>query len=65
MKVFIDERACAATGFCTRIAPGVFTLPGPDGPATAAAPAADQVDLVLAAEAACPTGAISVDDADF
>jgi ferredoxin len=65
VNVLIDERACAATGFCTRIAPGVFALPDPDGPAIAVAPDPDQVDAVLAAEAACPTGAISVDGADL
>jgi ferredoxin/cytochrome P450 len=60
VKITIDARACAATGFCPRIAPGVFSLPGPDGPAVAA-PDAGQAEAVLEAEAACPTGAISVE----
>jgi ferredoxin len=61
MRITIDARACAATGFCTQIAPDVFCLPEPDGPATAVVPGADQADAVLEAEAACPTGAITVD----
>jgi ferredoxin len=61
MRITIDVRACAATGFCTQIAPDVFCLPEPGGPATAVAPGADQAGAVLEAEAACPTGAITVD----
>jgi ferredoxin len=61
VRITIDARACAATGFCTLIAPDVFRLPEPAGPATSVAPGADRADAVLEAEAACPTGAISVD----
>jgi ferredoxin len=61
VKITIDARACAATGFCTRIAPDVFWLPEPAGPAAATAPDAGRADAVHEAEAACPTGAISVE----
>lgn len=61
MRITIDARACAATGFCTLIAPDVFRLPAPTGPAATVATTPDLVDLALEAEAACPTGAISVD----
>lgn len=61
MRITIDARACAATGFCTRIAPDVFWLPDQDGPATVADPGGDRADAVREAEAACPTGAISVE----
>jgi ferredoxin len=61
VRITIDARECAATGFCTRIAPDVFRLPDPTGPAAVVAPGADRLAAVLEAEAACPTGAISVD----
>jgi ferredoxin len=61
MRITIDARECAATGFCTQIAPDVFRLPDPTGPAAVVPPGADRVGAILEAEAACPTGAISVD----
>ena len=54
----IDEDACAAHGDCVDVAPQVFTL---DDVAEVIGSGPD--DLLLAAAAACPSGAIRIVDA--
>ncbi len=59
MRVTVDEGVCAATGECERICPAVFEV---DEVARVLVVEPDPVfhGLVSEAEAACPTGAISV-----
>lgn len=63
MRVRIDPVRCGCSGFCERIAPGVFALP-PSGASEVidATPAPDQHDAVREAATMCPTGAIIVED---
>jgi len=59
--VRVDERLCARTGYCVRIAPDVFELPGA-GAARVRTSLVDDDHVDAAAEAAevCPLGAIEV-----
>lgn len=64
MEVRISE-ACAATGYCTRIAPEVFVLDEAAMRAVVrtnglATPTASLREAVVEAEAVCPLGAIEV-----
>jgi ferredoxin len=61
VRVSVDEDVCAATGECERICPEVFTVDEVSR-VLVAAPGPELHDLVLEAEAACPTSAISVVD---
>lgn len=59
MRVRVDEDLCAATGECERICPEVFRV---DDVSRVLLPEPDQRldEAVREAEAACPTGAISL-----
>jgi len=59
--VMIDRLKCQGTGFCVKIAPGLFKLEG-DGPAEVRRNPVEDADVDLAEEAeeACPTRAILV-----
>lgn len=66
VKVSIDQRKCMASGRCIDILPKVFRQ-GEDGLAelTGNAPTNNDLDMLQAAAAACPSGAISIEeDAD-
>ena len=62
LQVSIDPLECASTGYCMRVEPAVFDLPG-DGPAavTDPHPPLDLLDRLREAEALCPTHAIRVE----
>lgn len=61
MRVTVDDSVCAATGECERICTDVFEV-GEVSRVLIAQPGPELHDLVLEAEAACPTGAITVTD---
>ena len=61
MRVVVRAEACAATGYCVRVAPGVFQQRS-DGIATVRQDAQpvprDAIEAVRDAIALCPSGAI-------
>ena len=59
MRVTVDESLCAATGECERICPEVFEV-GEVSRILIPEPDSSLHDAVRAAEAYCPTGAISI-----
>lgn len=61
VRVAVDEDVCAATGECERICPEVFTVDEVSR-VLVTEPTPELHDLVLEAEAARPTGAITVTD---
>jgi ferredoxin len=63
MKVHLDPQRCGCTGYCERIAPGVFQLPD-GGPARIIQehPAQADYEAVREAEVVCPTRAISISE---
>lgn len=68
MVIEVTE-ACARTGYCVRVAPGLFTLDDDPDRATvrsdAATDCSDEVrESALDAEATCPLGAILVHETD-
>jgi ferredoxin len=56
----IDAGACIAQGDCAEIAPEIFEV----GDVTVRVAGEAEPDLLIAAAEACPTGAITVIDAD-
>lgn len=72
IKVNVDTEVCVGSGFCVRLAPGVFGLDA-DGIVEMQNASDGSVDVVVSgagtdairqAELACPSGAISVVDSD-
>jgi ferredoxin len=61
VRVTVDEGTCAATGECERICPEVFTVEEVSR-VLIPEPPPELQGLVREAEAACPTGAITVTD---
>ena len=59
VRVTVDEGLCAATGECERICPEVFEV-GDVARVSMSEPHPSLQEVVREAEAACPTGAISV-----
>jgi ferredoxin len=63
MKVIIDALRCGCSGYCERIAPGVFALPE-HGPVQLLCEHPDPAQFAAAREArsVCPTGAIRIEE---
>ena len=63
MKIVLDEAKCSSLGMCESVAPDFFEV-GDDGELHLldVAPPADQRELIEEAVAACPTGALSIED---
>ncbi|WP_036490605.1 ferredoxin [Nocardioides sp. CF8] len=63
MKIVLDETKCSSLGMCESVAPDFFEV-GDDGELNLldVNPPADQRELIEEAVAACPTGALSIED---
>lgn len=63
MKITVDEQTCSSLGMCEAVAPDFFEV-GDDGVLVIrdAEPAACHRALVEEAVAACPTGALTLQD---
>ncbi|MBC7373703.1 MAG: ferredoxin [Frankiales bacterium] len=63
MKIVLDEDKCSSLGMCESVAPDVFEV-GDDGVLVVLnhTPSQDQRALMEEAVAACPTGALSLQD---
>lgn len=63
MKIIHDGRRCSSLGMCESVAPEFFEI-GEDGALTVldADPPLDRRALIEEAVAACPTGALSLQD---
>ncbi len=63
MRIVLDESKCSSLGMCESVAPDVFEV-GDDGALTVLAwtPPEDRRALMEEAVAACPTGALSIED---
>ncbi len=66
MRIRIDETKCIGAGQCVLSAPDVFDQREEDAVSyvIAADPPQDRRGAIRAAAALCPTGAISIDEAD-
>jgi ferredoxin len=63
LRVTVDHDLCVGNGQCVFVAPDVFRH-NENRQSEAVDPDAAPVDLVLEAASLCPTGAITVSDAD-
>ena len=61
MKISIDREACIGAAACVAAAGKTFALDA-EGKSTQLLPAGDDAEKILAAAAACPTGAIAVEN---
>ncbi len=63
MRVLLDEAKCSSLGMCEAVAPEVFEV-GDDGALLVLRPDVPEGDRALLeqAVAACPTGALSLQD---
>lgn len=63
MKIVLDETKCSSLGMCESVAPDFFEV-GDDGELNLldVTPPAGQRELIEEAVAACPTGALSIED---
>ncbi len=62
MKVRVEKLLCGQTGYCVKTAPRVFRLPdGESAEVILENPPAELGQVVLEAEALCPTKAIHVE----
>lgn len=63
MKIVLDENKCSSLGMCESVAPDYFEV-GDDGALVVlnAQPPEDTRALMEEAVAACPTGALSIED---
>ncbi len=63
MRIVLDESKCSSLGMCESVAPDVFEV-GDDGALQLlqAEPAEDRRGQVEEAVAACPTGALRLED---
>ena len=63
MKIVLDEAKCSSLGMCESVAPDFFEV-GDDGELNLldVTPPADQRELIEEAVAACPTGALSLEE---
>ena len=63
MRIVLDETKCSSLGMCEAVAPDVFEV-GDDGALVVLdpTPADDRRALIEEAVAACPTGALSIED---
>jgi len=64
MRITADQSRCVGAGMCALTAPGVFDQDAEDGRVKSLVthPSADQVDLVRAAVAVCPSRALGLDE---
>lgn len=63
MRIVLDESKCSSLGMCESVAPDVFEV-GDDGALTLldATPSEDRRAEMEEAVAACPTGALTIED---
>jgi len=63
MRIVLDENKCSSLGMCESVAPDYFEV-GDDGALDIldATPPEDQRALIEEAVAACPTGALSIEE---
>ena len=63
MRIVLDETKCSSLGMCESVAPDYFEV-GDDGALDIldATPPEDQRALIEEAVAACPTGALSIEE---
>ena len=63
MRIVLDETKCSSLGMCEAVAPDVFEV-GDDGALVVLDPTPDEQHRALMEEAvaACPTGALSIED---